>query len=183
MKEAYKYILLILVLIGLLFTMVNTHAQEPDRKLTGKEKKELKRQKALEEKKNVVQLLESEEWIVEIDLLFSRNLQNKQLNPLHNFIGVNEDLGIFKIIDKNRRVIEGGITDFEIIEGKEKAQPIVKYHFQGRDHGSSLKADILITVNNEKRANITMRYDLGGTLSFQGRIVPWDQSNVYKENY
>ncbi len=175
--------LLILVFTGLLYTMVNSHAQEPDRKLTGKEKKELKRQKALEEKKNIVQLLESEKWIIEIELVFGQQDQNKQLNPLHNFIGVNKDLGIFKIVEQNSRVIEGGITDFKVIEGKERAQPVAKYHFQGRDHGSSLKADILITVNNKKRVNITMRYDLGGSISYKGRIVPWDQSNVYKESY
>ena len=178
-----KTILLLLVFLSLLFTMVNTHAQEPDKKLTGKEKKELKRQKALKEKREILQLLESKKWIIEIESVFGQQDQNIQLNPLHNFIGINEDLGIFKIVEQNRRVIEGGIADLEVIEGKEKAQPMVKYHFQGRDHGSSLKADIVITVNNEKRANVTMRYDLGGSISYRGRIVPWDQSNVYKENY
>jgi len=178
-----KIILLILVFIGLVFNIIYAQAQEPDKKLTGKEKRELNRQKALEEKKNIVQLLESNKWIIEIELVFGQQDQNMKLNPLHNFIGINGDLGIFKIIEQNRKVIEGGITDFEVIEGKERAQPIVKYHFQGRDHGSSLKADILITVNNEKRANITMRYDLGGSISYQGRIVPWYQSKVYKENY
>ena len=175
--------LLILAFIGLIFTIVSVNAQEPDSKLSKKEKKELKRQIALKEKQNIIQLLESEKWIIEIELVFGQQDQNKQLNPLHNYIGVNKDLGIFKIVEQNSKVIEGKIADFEVIEGKGRSQPIAKYHFLGLDHGSSLKADIFITVNNEKRGNITMRYDLGGNILYQGRIVPWDQSNVYKENY
>ena len=181
--NANKNNIIILLLVGLLFITFNIQAQETEKKLTGKEKKELKKKKMLEEKSKVVHLLKTKKWIIEFDLLYDRNSQNKQLNPLQNFIGVNDDMGILKNISKSSKVIEGKISDFKIIEGKERAQPMVKYHFIGDDQGSLLKTDIMITVNNDFRCNVIFRYDLGDQVSYRGRLVPWEQSRVSKKGY
>ena len=178
-----KAIFSIIIIMGFVASMVYAQEQEQEKTLTRKEKKEIKLQKALEEKMKVIELLETKKWIVEIDLIINQNAESEQTNHLKNYLGMNGDIGLFNLESITHRIYEGMITDFEIIEGKERTQPLVKYHFQGRGYGSSIRADIQIVVNNEKRATITMLYDVGERKTLQGRLVPWDQSKVYKENY
>ena len=178
-----KNVYLVFTLIFLSILTVNVQGQT-DKKLTKAEKKELKRQKVLEEKKVVVKLLESKKWIIEIEqFIYENDNGSSRSDPLRNFIGVNADRSINNLEGITQRIYEGAVENYEIIEGKERTQPSVKYHFQGSGRGSSLKADLLIVVNNEKMATIIMRYDAGGKITLRGRLVPWDKSHVFKEDY
>lgn len=179
-----KNIFSIFTFIFLTILTFNVRGQEIDKKLTKAEKKELKRQEALTEKKEVIKLLETKKWIIQIEQFIYKNVDgSSQSDPLKNFIGVNGDRSINNLEGITQRIYEGAVENYEIVEGKEKTQPSVKYHFQGSGRGSSLKADLVIVVNNEKMATITMRYDSGGKVTLRGRLVPWDQSHIFKEDY
>lgn len=176
-------ILLICLCLFILYAN-NTIAQETQ-KLSKKERKELKKQQQIAQKKAILDLLYNKEWVIEAHTVFDRYNQSYQLNPTINFVGVNGDegamqLGFDGLIGWNGVggvTIDGSVTKYEIKEGKEKQSPVANLRFQGRGIGS---ATINITVNTSGQATAKVSGDFGDRITFSGIIKSLEESTVYK---
>lgn len=154
-------------------------------KLSKKERKELKKKEQLEQKRALLELLHSREWVIEAHTVFDRYNQSYQLNPSINFVGVkgNEgalQLGFDGLIGWNGVggvTIDGTVTQYEVKEGKENQSPSANIRFQGRGVGS---ASINISLNTSGQATAKVSGDFGDRITFSGMIKPLDESVVYK---
>lgn len=158
---------------------------QDSQKLSKKERKELKKQKQIEQKKALLELVYSKEWVIEAHTVYDRYSQSYQINPNINFVGIKGDegalqLGFDGLIGWNGVggvTIDGTVTKYEVKEGKEGNSPTVNIRFQGRGIGS---ASIIITMNTSGQANARVSGDFGDRITFAGIIKPLEESNVYK---
>ncbi len=170
--------------ILLCFAFQISFAQET-KKLSKKEKKELRKQQQLEQKKAILDLLISKQWVIEAHTVFDRYNQSYQINPSINFVGIKGEegalqLGFNGLIGWNGVggvTIDGSVTKYELKEGKENQSPAVNLRFQGRGVGS---ATINITVNTSGQATARVSGDFGDRITFSGFIKSLDESVVYK---
>ena len=171
--------------IGLFLFAINGSVAQEHKKLSKKEKKELKKQQQIEQKKALVDLLNSKAWVIEAHTVYDRYNQSYQLNPTINFVGVNGDegalqLGFDGLIGWNGVggvTIDGKVTDYEINEGKSKSSPAVNLRFRGRVVGS---ATINVTINLSGQATARVNGDFGDRITFSGMIKSLEDSSVYK---
>lgn len=169
----------------ILLTGINESIGQESKKLSKKERKELKKQQQLEQKKAIIELLYSKKWVIEAHTVFDRYSQSYQLNPSINFVGINDDegalqLGFNGLIGWNGVggvTVDGKITKYEIKEGNEKSNPTLNLRFQGRGVGS---ATINVTVNSSGQATARVNGDFGERITFSGIIKSLEESIVYK---
>lgn len=167
-----------------LFT-INVSIAQQNKKLSRKERKELKKQQQIEQKKAILNLLKGQAWVIEAHTVFDRYNQSYQLNPSINFVGIKGEegalqLGFNGLIGWNGVggvTVDGTITKYEIKEGKEKSNPTVNLRFQGRGIGS---ASITINVNSSGQATARVSGDFGDRITFSGIIKSINDSSVYK---
>ena len=171
--------------ICMLFVSLNETIAQEEKKLSRKERKELKKQQQLEQKKVILELLYSKQWVIEAHTVYDRYNQSYQLNPSINFVGIkNEEgalqLGFDGLIGWNGVggvTIDGNVTKYEVKEGKEKSSPVLNLRFQGRGAGS---ATINVTVNSSGQATARVNGDFGDRITFAGVIRSLENSTVYK---
>jgi len=176
---------LIVCCIGLLFFSSVSLLGQDNKNLSKKEKKEQRKQLQIEQKKAIMTLLESKEWVIEAHTVFDRYSLSYQLNPSINFVGIkgNEgamQLGFDGLIGWNGVggvTIDGSVTKYEIKEGKENMSPTVNLRFQGRGIGS---ATVSISVTTAGQATARVNGDFGERITFSGIIKPLSESIVYK---
>lgn len=176
--------ILVFFISFILITINSTVAQEK-KKLSRKEKKELKKQQQIEQKKNILDLLQSKAWVIEAHTVFDRYNQSYQLNPTINFVGIKGEegalqLGFNGLIGWNGVggvTIDGKVTKYEVKEGKNNKNPTVNLRFQGRGMGS---ATIVVTVNSSGQATARVNGDFGERITFSGMIKSLEESSVYK---
>ena len=179
-----KYSIL-LILIFLISTSLFAQEMEGKQKLTKEQRKELRKQKTLENKQKIIDLLNSQQWIIEANTVYDRYNQSYQLNPTINFVGVdNKDaalqLGFDGVVGWNGVggvTIDGTVTSYKVNEGKGNSSPSVSLRFSGRGTGS---ANIHVTVNSSGNATARVNGDFGSRITFQGQLVPVSESVVYK---
>lgn len=171
--------------ICILFIGLNESIAQEEKKLSRKEKKELKKQRQFEQKKAILDLLYNKKWVIEAHTVFDRYNQSYQINPTINFVGVKDEeaaiqLGFEGLIGWNGVggvTIDGKVTKYEVKEGKEKSSPVLNLRFQGRGIGS---ATISVTVNSSGQATARVSGDFGERITFSGMIKSLDDSSVYK---
>lgn len=171
--------------ISLFLLTINESIAQENKKLSKKEKKELKKQNQIEQKKAILELLHSETWVIEAHTVYDRYNQSYQLNPTINFVGVKGEegalqLGFDGLIGWNGVggvTIDGKITKYEIKEGKENSSSTVELRFQGRGAGSAM---LNITVNSSGQASARVNGDFGERITFSGMIKSIEESSVYK---
>ncbi len=171
--------------IGIIFFTINYSIAQEQKKLSKKEKKELKKQRQIKQKKAIVDLLKSKAWVIEAHTVYDRYNQSYQLNPTINFVGIKGEegalqLGFDGLIGWNGVggvTIDGKVTDYEINEGKNNNSPSVNLRFRGRVVGS---ATISITINVSGQATARVNGDFGDRITFSGMIKSLEESSVYK---
>lgn len=165
------------------FQNISTFAQE--KKLSRKEKKELKKQQQIAQKDAILNLIHSKKWVIEAHTVFDRYSQSYQLNPSINFVGVKDNegalqLGFDGLIGWNGVggiTIDGNITKYEVKEGKNKSAPSLVLRFQGRGIGS---ATIHVSINTSGQASARVSGDFGDRITFSGMMKSLEKSSVYK---
>ncbi len=163
------------------YAQLGTEKKKP----TKEEKKELRKQQQEENFQKIQAILESQQWIVEANMVFDRYNQSYQLNPTINFVGVDKkngaiQLGFDGLVGWNGVggvTLEGSVTKYELKENKKNSAPQVNLRFQGRGTGS---ATIDISVNTSFQATARVNGDFGSRITFQGQLVPLEESRVYK---
>jgi len=170
----------------IIFTASTTFSfAQQEKKLSKKERKELRSQQLAEQKEAIVALLNSKAWVIEAHTVFDRYNQSYQLNPTINFVGVNGDegalqLGFNGLIGWNGVggvTVDGKVTKYEVKEGKPNSGPTLVLRFQGRAMGS---ATISVTVNTSGQATARVNGDFGDRITFSGMLKSLEESTVYK---
>ena len=175
---------IVICFIILIYGFSSSLAQE-QKKLSKKEKKELKARQLEEQKQAIIDLLESKSWVIEAHTVYDRYNQSYQLNPTINFVGVKNDegalqLGFNGLIGWNGVggvTIDGKVTRYEVKDEKKDKTPTVVLRFQGRGIGS---ATINVAVNTSGQATARVSGDFGERISFSGLIKSLEESVVYK---
>lgn len=154
-------------------------------KLSKKERKELKKKQRIEQKRALLELLHSKQWVIEAHTVFDRYNQSYQINPSINFVGIKGEegamqLGFDGLIGWNGVggvTIDGSVTLYEVKEGKDNQNPSASIRFQGRGVGS---ASINISLTSSGQATAKVSGDFGDRITFSGMIKPLEDSMVYK---
>ena len=177
-----KYSILILVAFLIPATLCAQDIQG-NQKLTKEQRKELRKQKTLENRQKMVGLLKSKQWILEANTVYDRYNQSYILDPTINFVGINGkeaalQLGFNGVVGWNGVggvTVEGTVTSYKVNE--DKSGPSVSMRFSGRGAGS---ANIHVTVNSTGNATARVNGDFGSRITFQGQLVPVSESRVYQ---
>ena len=176
---------IIALCISIFLFSINFAVAQDSKKLSRKEKKELKKQEQIAQNQAILELLESKKWVIEAHTVFDRYNQSYQINPTINFVGVRDEegalqLGFDGLIGWNGVggvTIDGKITRYEIKQAKERANPSINIRFQGRGMSS---ATINVSVNSSGLATAKVNGDFGDRITFTGMIKSLEESTVYK---
>jgi hypothetical protein len=166
--------------------ITNAQQNTQKKKLTKEERKALRKQKDEENLLKIQAILESKQWIVEANTVLDRNNQSYQLNPTINFVGVDREegalqLGFDGLVGWNGVggvTVDGKVTRYEIKEARKNRAPQVDIRFQGK--GGVGSATINLTINTSFQATARVNGDFGERITFQGMLVPLQESRVYK---
>lgn len=170
----------------LMISLICTGVQAQDdqsKKLTKKEQKALEKQKAMEEKEKIIELMNSKAWVLEANMVYDQDNRNFQLNPSVNFLAVKEDRVVMRLgfnqlpgwdgIDEAN--VKSDITSYELQEDKSTTAKL-RMRFQGRDVGSAF---VNITVNADYETRAIISGEFGERLTITGSFVPLDQTKVF----
>ncbi len=161
----------------------SVHAQE--KKLSRKEKKALRLEDAKKSKTLLMQVAESEQWVIEANTLYNKVGESFQLNTNINFFAVEDQNGTFQLSFENLIgwnglggiTLDGKVTKYSVKEGNEKQPITIKYRANGAVLGN---VDVLITINSSGMAQATLNGNWGERITIHGRFVALSQSSVYK---
>lgn len=192
-----KYIQIISLSLALTFGM-NLHAQqareEPvpkaSQELTKAEKKQKKKKarkaRRMEERQEVMNLLESQRFVLEAHTLVDRYGRTYPLNPSINFVMLDStdaviQLGFSHLVGWNGLggiTLESRLDDLRINEPKKKTQyPTALIRTVGSPMG-------LVTINlfpgSQGSTRATINGNFGERLTLIGNMVPLEQSGIFQ---
>jgi len=180
---------LMIIVTGLFFGF-NLYAQELSeeqlRSMSGKERKEYKMQQKLEQQKELVKILDSREWVLEAYMLQNKYGESVNIQPSLNFVALTGDeatvqLGFSHLIGPNGVggiTLEGDIRQYEVRENhKPGTGAYVNLSISGASSGH---LTMYVHASADGTARATVMDNFGNKLTYHGRIVPADESIVYK---
>lgn len=180
-----KKLLIFAILLFQVGIFANAQTDENQKKLSRKERKELKKKEAIENKARLLEIVNNKAFVLETHTVFDRYGMSYNMNPTTNFVGLMDEtstvqLGFDHLVGWNGVggiTLDGRVTKFEVDEGKD-GQPItVKFRVMGAAMGP---ASIIITIQSDGNARAYISGDFGERISFQGRFVSTEESIVYK---
>ena len=191
-----KFYLLSLALLTLLFSANYVNAQEFGDQSTMTKQEARKAARAAHRKamaaeqqqmfEQAVQCLKDGSFVVEVDqLLFPRGL-TKFVSSLTNFVSMNEGKAVIQIATSNFSPganglggisVEGDVSNVTMSTSK---RGIVYYNFM--DQGAVVSATVNIQLSGDgNRATVTIYPNFNSNnLTMTGKLVPYDQSNVFQ---
>ncbi len=164
-----------------------------DKELTKSQKKEIKEKEKEEELARIYKLIESREFIVEVDQIilddggiaivnsttnyFSVDSTKTMIQISYNFPleQVNSPKGTTYYGDKNGISLEGNIDKYDLKERK-PGKPIILSGSFNSFRGHSI---FNISINSSGIANVTVRDQNGNQSIFQGKISSFSDSKVF----
>ena len=156
-----------------------------DRKAAKKAKKEEQRRVSMENAQKLKAHVLSKRFVLEAHTLFNRNGNSYPISSNTNFVGFDGEnssiqLSFDQIIGWNGVggvTIDGKIQKMEI-KGKED-QPNFTVNASVLNKGGGL-VTMVFRVSSDGNARVDMNGNFGEKLSFQGRLVPLNETTVYK---
>ncbi len=175
------------MIIVLLFLGLGVMAQESkaDRKAEKKARKEAKRQEAKENTARLIGIVESRQFVLQATTLYDRYGNSLVLNSNLNFVGFDGEystiqLSFAGLVGWNGVggvTIDGRITKMEVRTKAEDIGFTINAAVQNKGGGLTT---MLFRVNADGNARVDMNGNFGEKLSFQGFIVPLNESTIYK---
>jgi len=159
-------------------------AQNNDKKLSRKERKELRKKEEEKTKLEISKLLESRKFVFEADQIIDREGKTYLVNSSINFISIDSNKAVFQLgsaatIGVNGVggvTIEGEITDFNLEKNEKNGYYYLVLKVTAKTGFYEIQLDISplgttkarITTNNYKKIN------------YSGNILSFEQSTIYK---
>lgn len=188
--EQMRNIILVLVLI---FSFLTVSAQEPDNKLSRKErraiekeKKEAEQEKFEERQSAIVKMaIDSAHWVLEADMLFDRYGQSVNVSSTLNFVGVTGEYATVQLGSESGIgyngvggvTVDGKVSKYEVTYNEKKGTYFVLLMVN-----SALGTfDIRMNCNNTgEMVDATIKGNSPRSVRYQGRLLPPIMSSVYK---
>ncbi len=183
-----KYFLLLMVLIVL---NIKSIAQDQD-KSKEKQKKELKSAKKAYKDSvktsgimHLNSLIIGRKWTLETDIVYGEHGKFFNVNPIYNFVSVQNEGGIIQLSFNNvvgwngmgGVTVEGRISDYEVLQPKKEGGGVT---LKAVITSQASSADMTLRVLNNDRAEVSIKGVWGLRLTFSGRLMHASESGVYK---
>ena len=155
-----------------------------DRKISRSEKKEARQAELNSQKEAMLGLILGRQFVLEASSAQDQYGAKVFLTPMTNFVAVNSEnatvqLAFEQIAGWNGIggiTLDGAITSYKVSEGK----PGKSIHVQMRVAGAGIASHQFITIEPYGDASLEIQGDKGQRVIFNGKILPLDQSSVYK---
>jgi hypothetical protein len=150
-------------------------------------KKELKEQKRLEDKAINLELINNKTWVLEVNMVYDKQMNPYNLSPVTNFIMVEGDeltvqmafQGVSGWNGIGGITMDGTMSKYEIKENKE-AKPVDLTIFA---LGSAMgNVTLFVSIDSYKQGRVTYTDVKGTRLTFNGQFFSYDDSRVYKSS-
>ena len=177
---------IVMALVPFLLLSLFSMAQPSNRTTSTKaERKAAKAAEREENRKQLLELLESRQFVLEANTIANRYGQLIPVSPNTNFVAALEDQGVIQFaigfgpgLNGLGGITEDGkITKYEIIE--QKSGFTVHMRLFGTIYGSS---DLFLNVTTSGFAQVRVVTLRGGRFSFNGLLLPVEDSNVFQGN-
>ena len=180
-----KNLLLLLVLI----ISTNLIAQQTEKELTRKEKREIKKQQEAELSAAMAKILtvsiDSQQWVLEADMLSNKTGRSVQVNSNLNFVAIDKDEAFIQLGSNSGLGANGvggvsvrtNITKYEVTKNEKKGS----YYIQIYANSALGSWYIQVNCNRDgKIASATIQGNTSKRVNYSGQIVPIGSSRVYK---
>jgi len=160
-------------------------ATAQNQKLSGKEKKELRKKKEAEQLEWYKQIALDSAWVIEATTVYDQSGQPYQVNPTLNFVAQVGSTTTIQLSfdnisgwnDVGGITLEGQLTKYEI-KGKEGKPFTLTARTSGAVMGT---VDLIVNMNSSGQASCTIRTATTSTrIAFGGQFMPVAESRVYK---
>nr|WP_321451259.1 DUF4251 domain-containing protein [uncultured Carboxylicivirga sp.] len=178
-----------LFLLVLVIAATNLFAQQTEKELTRKEKRELKKQQDAELSAAMAKILtvsiDSQQWVLEADMLSNKTGRSIQVNSNLNFVAIDKNEAFIQLGSNSGLGANGvggvsvrtNITKYEVTKNEKKGT------FYIQIYASSALGNWNIQVNcnsDGKIASATIQGNTSARVNYSGQIVPIGSSRVYK---
>ena len=180
----------LIMIIACAFIGFNLHAQELSEQqlenMSKSEQKEYRKQMQLARQEKLMETLNSKSWVLEAYMLQNRYGESVNIQPSLNFVALVGDqatvqFGSSHMIGPNGVggiTLEGNVRKYDIREGKKPGSgAYVQLEVSGVSSGH-LSLGVNVSVDGSAQA--TVKDNFGNRLTYRGRIVPAEESIVYK---
>ncbi len=153
----------------------------------GQTRKELKQQKRLEDKAENLELINNKTWVLEINLVYDKQMNPYSLSSVTNFIMVEGDLITIQLTfmglpDWNGIggiTLEGDMSKYEIKENKD-AKPVDLTIFA---LGSAMgNVTLFGSIDSYKQGRFTYTDARGSQITLTGEFFSFEDSRIYKSS-
>lgn len=136
--------------------------------------------------KDAVQALKTQQFVLEADQIIFKNGINRYVSPITNFVMMSKDKSTVQVAFNNGFAGPNGVGGVTVdgstsnVEMKMDKKGNATYAFNTL--GTGLSAQIYITLyegGNDARVTISPDFN-SNTFTLRGRLVPLDQSGIFK---
>ncbi len=176
-----KYIMILFAMVFLAGTTLQAQETRKERKSRKKAEKEA----MLEENyKNLVELAENKNFVLEADYISNQYGHRSIVTPTLNFIMVDEDKAVIQIGDNvnigangvGGVTAEGKISNYEVIKNEKNGTVMVKLNLM-----STIGVyDIFVHMSPGTNSTATVTGIRSGRLNYTGELVALENSDVFK---
>lgn len=164
-----------------------TPTKEEWKNMTRAERKEYKEAETAQQHKKLMEMLESQQWVLEATQLQDRSGQVYYIESNLNFIAVANDKSTVQLGSTSNAggrngvgglTVDGRVNKYEVKEVRRSnsgATIVLSITSVGVGHTT-----FNISVSPSGHATATLRSSGGARITYTGTMVPLDQSNVYK---
>ncbi len=165
------------------FGVYQANAQD---KMTKKQRKEAKMLKAVEDKKVLLEAVKDRTWVLEAHTVFDRYGNSYFTSPNTNFIMINGDQSVIQLAfpfyfgynGLGGITFDDRVSSYDINEGDKPDSGInVNIQVSGVNIGHA-SVSISSAANGQARATVYGPW--GWRITYQGNLVPLDESNAYE---
>lgn len=176
-----------------MFSFLNISAQEPEEKLSRKERRAMEKEKKEAEKQEFEKVqsaivkvaIDSAQWVLEADMLFDRYGQSVNVSSTLNFVGVTGGYATVQLGSESGIGYNGvgGVT----VDGKVSKYEVT-YNEKNQSYFVLLMVnsavgtfDIRMNCNNTgEMVDATIKGNSPHSVRYKGRLLPATMSSVYK---
>jgi len=180
----------LIMIIACAFIGLNLYAQELSEEqlenMSKRERKAYQEQIHLARQEQLMETLNSKSWVLEAYMLQNRYGESINIQPSLNFVALVGDeatvqFGSSHMIGPNGVggiTLEGNLRQYDIREGKKPGSgAYVQLEISGVSSGH---LSLAIHVSADGNAQATVKDNFGNRLTYRGRLVPAEESIVYK---
>jgi len=174
---------LVVLLTGFMFFTVQGQ-EVGKKKLTRKEKKELRRQQDEDAKKIVDAIIEARQFVLEANLIKNKSGQTFSVSSTINFVMVDSNKAVFQFGSAHTigvngvggATVEGKITKYDVNKREKSGSYYIRINISATTGFYEIRLDISSTGMADAQVTALSNKKIG----YSGRIIPLHESRVFQ---